>query len=503
MSTEITIVPVLADKIPEFAKDLYPRFVQFMRDYLSFLEEDGNFLRVLLDWNHNTDPLNNVEPYIDAFLRDLGFESGQNLEVDKSLLLHNLKEFYLARGSEASFKFLFRALFNEDVEIRYPRDQLLVPSSAAYQVQHFVYTTATTRNTEMFRNLIARLGTDGGVMRGMSSGVVASIENITIRHGSGRAYCSIEIQQPIYEFESDEAVIIESGDYSISEIVKPIMQFEIVDGGNGYVEGDFVTVTGAKLPGKAVVESTTNGGITSVHQVLITRSLKAGDQIRAYSNDGGSGFSAYVSEVVGTNFPIGRFVITNEGYNYTEVPLIQVVGKEKQLVRGRSTKIGQIKSIKTTDPYVDFDNVTLSVQSAKGTGAIIEAKKVTRWTRAGWVDKKGVLGENSTLIDSDKYQQYSYSVVSSVPSTSYDSFLTDMLHPAGYVRTSTFEIISNINLDLDGDDSHVDTSSVYTYESVLNLTFIATHDIDSSVIIVTDIGTEIVTDIGTNLIITE
>lgn len=498
MTTSNTIVPVLVDKIPEFAKDLYPRFVQFMRDYLEFLERDENFLRIILDWHHNLEPSNKVEPYIDALLKDLGFESGQNLAVDKHLILHLLRDFYLARGSEASFKFLFRALFNEDVSLRYPRDQLLIPSYATYGERHFIFTTATNRETEQYQGLINHIRESGGTVTGLSSGAIASIEDIIIQHGTGTPYLRIEILLPVFEFDINEGVVIEGGAYSIPEVIKPVLDIVVVDPGYGYSRGDHISITGPKLQGQVEIEGTTKGGVTGI--IPEGTDWSVGDHIRAFATDEGFGFSAYVTEVV--DGKITDYKVTNKGYNYSTIPSIAASSKPVKL-KGTSTEIGGIQKVRVLSPYVDFESCEFEIVSGTGTDAILEARPVSRWSYSDWTDRKGFIGVNSTLIDSDKYQQYSYTIVSSISADNYDRFVTEMLHPAGYVKSASYEIVSHIELDLTESDVTVGRVIEIPYDNTLVLEFEAQFDIDTLNLLVTSGGDLIVTDLRDAITIAE
>lgn len=496
MTTRNTIAPVLLDKLPEFTKELYPRFVQFMQDYLEFLEQDENFVRIILDWHHNMEPTNNVEPYIDALLRDLGFESGQNLAVDKHLILHLLRDFYLARGSEASFKFLFRALFNEDVSIHYPRDRLLVPSHATYGERHFIFTSANNRDTDQYRNILLNIQSNGGVVTGLSSGTRASIESITIQHGSGQAYLQIEILLPNFEFDAHESVIITSGETSIVETVKPVLKIKVTNPGAGYTTEDQIAVTGPNLQGQLKIGAVSKGGITGI-SFGSTTGWQVGDLIKASAHDGGFGFSAKVQAVNAGQ--VTQYKVINPGYNYTEIP--QLKSRNNVAITGTSNEIGGIQQIEVISPFVDFINAQINVISSTGSGAVIEAETVTRWSYNSWADHRGFIGENSTLTDSDKYQQYSYTIVSAISASNYDSFVTEMLHPAGYVKGSSYEIVSHLNLELTDNESTIGGTVEIIYENDLSLAFTSEFDIEDIVMIVNSDGEELTTNTGSEFII--
>ena len=64
-----------------------------------------------------------------------GFESRDFYAgLDKYLFIKQSKDFYSTRGTDSSFKILFKVLYGEDVSVIKPRDLLIRPSDAQYQV---------------------------------------------------------------------------------------------------------------------------------------------------------------------------------------------------------------------------------------------------------------------------------------------------------------------------------------------------------------------------------
>lgn len=501
--TSNTLVPILEHRLPEFVRESYPNFVSWIKDYLTWLEQDENFLRIIEDWRQNNEPSNNAEPYITAILKDLGFEAGQGLYVTKDVLLHTLRDFYLARGSEASFRWLFRVLFNADVEIRYPRLEMLIPSYAEYGERHFIFTSALNRNTEAFESALAYIRENGGVLDGVTSGAESNIQNITIIYGQGTPFLQIEILKPLIEFEVGEQVNIIAG-ATVSEEVQPVLSVNIVDAGAGYKSDDQIVVTGIQLQGLAAVDSTFAGGIDSVVISDPGAGYAVNDMVRASSTDDGFGFSAKVTQVDGSG-GIQNIKVTSRGYNYETIPDVFIhAGSDQAILHGVSDEIGAIQSIRISDPFVGFTDANISVISDEGLGANLEALPVSRWVTRGWNDNRGVIAEACTLIDSDKYQQFSYQVVSSIPATQYDDYVDDLLHPMGFIRTSSFEIVSGITLNLTGSDSDVYTDLELIYETNLNLTFTSAYEITSIYTdsIVDDTGVTIITSDDDQIVFT-
>ena len=64
-----------------------------------------------------------------------GFESRKlSSDLDQNIFIKQSKDFYASKGTDRGFEILFKALYNEDVNIIRPRDFLFTPSNANYKV---------------------------------------------------------------------------------------------------------------------------------------------------------------------------------------------------------------------------------------------------------------------------------------------------------------------------------------------------------------------------------
>ena len=55
-------------------------------------------------------------------------------KIDKELFVKQAKDFYTSKGTDQSFKILFKALYGEDVEILKPSENLFTPSQSLYKI---------------------------------------------------------------------------------------------------------------------------------------------------------------------------------------------------------------------------------------------------------------------------------------------------------------------------------------------------------------------------------
>ncbi len=70
--------------------------------------------------------------FLEYFRKDFMPSIDTTILADKRLLAKHINNIYLAKGSMASYDFLFRILFNEDITISYPRDNVIAPSHSKW-----------------------------------------------------------------------------------------------------------------------------------------------------------------------------------------------------------------------------------------------------------------------------------------------------------------------------------------------------------------------------------
>jgi hypothetical protein len=126
-------------QVPEFVREEYPLFVSFIEAYYEFLEtKQGTKNNDLLNQSKKLKSITDVDVSIDEFEEHF-FNIFASLipvtsTVDKAFLIKNVLPLYKSKGSENSFKFLFRLLFNEEVEITYPRINVLRASDGKWKI---------------------------------------------------------------------------------------------------------------------------------------------------------------------------------------------------------------------------------------------------------------------------------------------------------------------------------------------------------------------------------
>tara|TARA_B100000287_G_scaffold176439_1_gene166438 strand:+ start:10710 stop:11684 length:975 start_codon:yes stop_codon:yes gene_type:complete len=118
--------------IPEHIRVSDPKLVAFAEAYFKFLDQDGGAGQIL-----NTLPsYRNIDTASTKFLeyiqRELAVTIPDTILADKVKLYKNITDIYLSKGSEPSYIALFNLIFNDTVELYFPRVDILKPSDGKW-----------------------------------------------------------------------------------------------------------------------------------------------------------------------------------------------------------------------------------------------------------------------------------------------------------------------------------------------------------------------------------
>lgn len=132
---------LVSRQLPEYIREEYPAFINFVEAYYEFLEQKQGLnkndltnsakdLRTIFDVDASINQFedNFFNTYANLFPRDV--------KVDKATLIKNVLPLYLSKGSEKAFKFLFRMLFDEELDIIYPKNNVLRASAGNWVVDN-------------------------------------------------------------------------------------------------------------------------------------------------------------------------------------------------------------------------------------------------------------------------------------------------------------------------------------------------------------------------------
>ena len=222
-------------QFPEFLREDGPKFLSFLRAYYEYMEQTGkagDASRSLFDV---TDIDRTIAGFVEYFHREFMSSIPRTVLADKALLVKHIREFYRARGSEQSYRFLFRILFDKEISIYYPGDDILRASDGRW-----------TRETVIRGILVSGDPSQMQTITGVTSGATARVQEVLNITSRGLALVQIRVEDVVGTFQ-DEIVEDELGNsIRLSNMTGSLGDFTIVDGGAYHETGDALTLSGAE-----------------------------------------------------------------------------------------------------------------------------------------------------------------------------------------------------------------------------------------------------------------
>ena len=213
-ASEKTISSLIKTQLPDFVRADHPKFKRFLELYYQWLEtndpagvspEGGNTVYQAMNISDYRDIDQTPDDFIRFFKQELLPYFPENTALDIRKILKSAREFYSKKGSIESVKWLFRALFNEEIEINFPKEQILIASHGKWKKpKAFRITVGETNKFVNVKLLEKRLVT------GSISGATCVVEsaNRTIDPDTAKEIIEIYISNIKRYFNNGEYVNI-------------------------------------------------------------------------------------------------------------------------------------------------------------------------------------------------------------------------------------------------------------------------------------------------------
>jgi hypothetical protein len=133
-------------QVPEYVREEYPIFISFLEAYYEFLEtkqgeQKNDLIKISKDLKNISDVDLSIEEFENQFFNTFANLIPKDALIDKATLIKNVLPLYLSKGSEKSFKLLFRLLFGQELEVSYPKNDVLRASDGKWLIENVVKIT--------------------------------------------------------------------------------------------------------------------------------------------------------------------------------------------------------------------------------------------------------------------------------------------------------------------------------------------------------------------------
>jgi hypothetical protein len=198
MATDKKTSVLVAEQLPDFVLEEGPKLQRFIEAYYEFMEQNAG----AIDGTKNLLAYQDIDTTTDSFLQYFREEIYKNVPdsalIDKRLLAKHIREMYRNKGTEKSYKFLFRALYNEDVDFTYPGDFMLRTSDGRWTEEKYLRVTGLGE---------ASAGAiEGQIVTGDTSSAYARVEKVDQIVEGGTLITELYLGSIVGTFSNTETV---------------------------------------------------------------------------------------------------------------------------------------------------------------------------------------------------------------------------------------------------------------------------------------------------------
>jgi hypothetical protein len=403
---------LIPSQLPAFIREdpNYATFVAFIQAYYEWLEQENNITDRSKNILNYIDVDNTTDEFIQYFLNDFLPYFPNDLLADQKKLLKVAKELYSAKGTPASYNFLFRVLYNTDCNLYNTGDTTFKTSSGVWFIPTAVRLNTIDPTLETIKGLS---------LLGLKSNAFANIEVATIQGNKTSVY----ISKLTRAFISGEFVQLVYNDLTPAY----------------FLNGQIVP---AGTVGATTLEYEIIGSVLNVTINPNARGLyySPGDPVVFYGGSragiSNTGASAEVFSV--STGSVASLYLTNGGYGYRDL------GNTTVTITGNGTGAAAVISAYDTANSFPVNFVDVDVL-----GPFMNSNVTIANTNTGWANATSNI-LNTTMINAFSFLSFNVSPLLAVlltsPGTGYPSVPSISVNSSYKDTTNTSHDISTLGI---------------------------------------------------------
>lgn len=455
---------LISGQLPEFVREDHQTFVAFLKAYYQYLDNTSPDLRDLRDLDKT------LNSFIEHFRNEVGLNLPTQINSNPRFILQRIKDQYLSKGSEESYKLLFRLLFNKEVSIDYPSKQVMRVSDGKWNQDVSIIAKVNTGHPDQVVGKLVDVITPSKIIR-------VQIDR--------RQYIEIEVERvveiapDIYEFYVDRRFFgnIGIGDrlryktedvYFTADILATTAKLKILVPGTGFKVGQLYPIRNGRGSGSImkITRTTNTGGILAAEFIKFGTGYTTDFTSTLYADLGQSaaGTGGSSLQIIGGNISIteGTDGFTESGtINKSDYSINAIDGTYAgELLREFGSTGGGSEFASQFDPAI----------------VKIELGALAKYP-GYYITNDSFLNDAIFIQDSRYYQAFSYVIKIDERLDSYKSLVKTLLHPAGMAVFGEYEIRNEFDITLALEAMIKNLSVTVQDEVVVNIDNITSKDV--------------------------
>jgi hypothetical protein len=261
MTDKVNISSIVSSQFPGFVREDYEAFVAFVKAYYEFLQQD---------YNTDLKTVRDIDTTLDEYIKHFKSEYAHNIPfvlANEKFVLSNIKDLNLAKGSEAAYRLLFRLLFDKEIQIGYPGQQMLRASDGRWEQKYTIFVGKIAGNPEDIVNKTVKILTKLGDIKPLvySYKDLRNVDGTPLTIDGNEVY-ELSIDRRYFgTIEPGDRVLLESETF-VAYILPTISKLKITQRGKNFKIGEIyhIGTTGTILK----ISKTDINGAILVAQII-------------------------------------------------------------------------------------------------------------------------------------------------------------------------------------------------------------------------------------------
>ena len=419
-------------QLPDFVKQDHATFVTFLEAYYEYMEQIGKPYEII----GNLKNYFNIDKTVDDFLQYFKTQFGKDIpevifaNANKPSVLKHLRDFYRSKGSEKSFQFIFRLLYQEEIEFYYPGTDMLRVSDGRYTKDKILRCVDTSGSSAVF-------DLSGIEITGGTSNATGVVELVLKEQIGTFEVSTIYLSKVVGTFLYNETITDGTNTYTLDGMVTGYSMSNV---GNGYSIDDNITITGGgagAVGAQFLVSSLTTGSVTTATIVSGGTGYVVGDKLTINNTNkleiDGRTCSLLVKTV--NSGVITAVEFEHNGSGYKAFPTVNGGGTGTGAnITLTGAGIGGIKTLNLVNNGFHYTQVPTLSFSSIGDGTATGTATIGGYEdehQKRWIGDNGFISAANYIQDSKYYQAFSYVVKSGNTIDKWRSYIKRIVHPAG------------------------------------------------------------------------
>ena len=235
MDNNKSITFLIESLLPDHVRASYPRLVEFAKAFFEYLETQNKSSYYQNTLYLQRDIRVQDPEFAEYIKRELGILTTSEYALDPELFYDNVVDIWKSKGSEESVKTFFRIFLNDEVEVFYPWESVLIPSDGRWIVDTVIRVSPILGNPENFvGKRIFQVGTN-------AEAVVDSVERKVYSDG---IIFELKLIRETITGTFFERNTIYADETLTAEVYRSVTGLAVTEPGTGYKIGDKITLNG-------------------------------------------------------------------------------------------------------------------------------------------------------------------------------------------------------------------------------------------------------------------